>query len=1241
MRVRRWPSLALLLGTLVALAPAAAPPDTAPPWRRMLKGEDAHRALALERQRNDRVRASKFEAALATAREVAALRERIQGKGHWQAVDARLYVRSLERSVKWGPRGPEAFRAQMSLFEQAEAASARGRHAEAEALYRNVVAARTRLFGEDDPNTIDALTELAQVVMKRGRVKEAVVLARRAVSLNQAVRGEEHPDTVLSLGRLAVLLSTAGAPAEAEGLLARARVAHRRVRGEGHPEALGLDIATANVLTAQGKHRAAEDVLRRTRDGIRALAGEDDPHFLALTDGLVVCLWAQERFKEAEVFARERLRLAQKAGAMGEGLATPRHNLANALAGQGRLREAEVLSRQALEGLSKDLGEDHFRTAIATNALAVLLDEQGKHAEAEALHRRCLLTRLAALGESHPHTASSYHNLALNLDYQSRSAEAEPLYRRALQSRLAVLPEGHPSLANTCAALAGNLDHQSRPVEAEALHRKALAIRLRHKEQRPSLASSYHALSRNLEAQGKGEAALKMAGKALALFRDALGEAHPHTSVAAHNLARLHFMQGRHLEAEKGYRQALAGFLASVGEGDLRTATCRCSLARTLLAQGKDEEAEQEARKAVAGYQSARLYVSFQGLGRVGVRFPPRNLLPVLLARRDKATEAWSALEQGLARGLLDELADRQRGLSADERRRRDDLANRLRWLGRRLEGLRDARGAEAGALRKEQQKALAGWGALEAELTGKYGPVVGQVYDLKTIQGQLPASAALVAWVDEGPEHWACVVRRRGRPVWVRLSGRGPRAAWTADDVGLAEQLRARLARPTAGKADWREPARRLFEQRLAPLAEHWRATADLPAVSHLIVLPSDRLRGVPLEALLAARPAGAAALTVSYVPSGTLFAYLQKQRALARAEPRPKLLALGDPDFAPAPEEQAPAPPEHGLLVKNLRPGGQAARAGLRAGDVLLSYAGTKVARAEDLKAALVKHARDKAGEPGLELACWRDGKALRVRVEPGPLGVVLDTRPAAEAVLARRAVEAALARSRGAGLKRLPHTRQEVRALASLFDDSTLLLGDKAAAPELDRLAGKGLLKGYRHLHLATHGFANAEQPFQSYLALADRAASSGRLSAERVREEWKLDCDLVVLSACQTGLGKYAAGEGYVGFAQAFFLAGARSLVLSQWSVDDEATALLMVRFYRNLLGKRDDKKAPMAKAEALREAKDWLRNLSAKEVKREAERVRGKGKGPVPLRKERRPFAHPYYWAAFVLVGDPS
>jgi CHAT domain-containing protein len=135
--------------------------------------------------------------------------------------------------------------------------------------------------------------------------------------------------------------------------------------------------------------------------------------------------------------------------------------------------------------------------------------------------------------------------------------------------------------------------------------------------------------------------------------------------------------------------------------------------------------------------------------------------------------------------------------------------------------------------------------------------------------------------------------------------------------------------------------------------------------------------------------------------------------------------------------------------------------------------------------------------------------------------------------------------------------------------------------------------------------------------------------------------------VTLSACETGLGKRAGGEGYLGFAQALFLAGARSVVLSLWPVDDASTALLMERFYRNLLGKRPGLDKPLPKAEALREAKRWLRELPVKEVEQLKAKLpptkRGKPKG-LPQAAQGaafRPYEDPYFWAGFILIGDPD
>jgi CHAT domain-containing protein len=230
---------------------------------------------------------------------------------------------------------------------------------------------------------------------------------------------------------------------------------------------------------------------------------------------------------------------------------------------------------------------------------------------------------------------------------------------------------------------------------------------------------------------------------------------------------------------------------------------------------------------------------------------------------------------------------------------------------------------------------------------------------------------------------------------------------------------------------------------------------------------------------------------------------------------------------------------------------------------------------------------------------------------------------------------------------------------------------VLDSDASEQRLNELAKSGELGTYRYLHLATHGEVDNNVPLRSAVILArdnlpddkqrtelllsGQPIADGRLTAEEALRRWSLHCDLVTLSACQTALGKYERGEGYVGFAQALILCGTRSVCLSLWKVDDVATALLMERFYQNLLGKRDGLKAAMSKAAALAEAKTWLRGLSREEALSRTGRLtngidRGKGRrrqlllplqvptsGP-KAKLDDRPFEHPYYWAAFVLVG---
>jgi len=187
------------------------------------------------------------------------------------------------------------------------------------------------------------------------------------------------------------------------------------------------------------------------------------------------------------------------------------------------------------------------------------------------------------------------------------------------------------------------------------------------------------------------------------------------------------------------------------------------------------------------------------------------------------------------------------------------------------------------------------------------------------------------------------------------------------------------------------------------------------------------------------------------------------------------------------------------------------------------------------------------------------------------------------------------------------RLEFSGIEVENISSFFKpgSSDVFLRNNATEESLKQ---KGDLDKYGYIHFATHGLINEENPDLSSLVLTTgrNSVEDGFLTAREVFK-LKLNADLVVLSACQTGLGKLVRGEGMVGLTRAFMYAGAPSVLVSLWSVSDKSTADLMDEFYRKLV--RDSH----SKTDALREAQLKLINDPK--------------------------FSHPFYWAPFILVGD--
>lgn len=190
-------------------------------------------------------------------------------------------------------------------------------------------------------------------------------------------------------------------------------------------------------------------------------------------------------------------------------------------------------------------------------------------------------------------------------------------------------------------------------------------------------------------------------------------------------------------------------------------------------------------------------------------------------------------------------------------------------------------------------------------------------------------------------------------------------------------------------------------------------------------------------------------------------------------------------------------------------------------------------------------------------------------------------------------------------GTPLYDLPETRDEVLDIKRILgDDGIVLLGAKATetAFKAERLTD------FKIIHLAVHGFADTRFPERSGLILGiDSATRDDGLLQIREITRLRFDAELVTLSACDTGVGKLQGEEGVTNLAEAFLVSGSKSVVASLWSADDTYTHALMDRFYTHIAEGVDQ-------ASALREAKVDLLAKYGKEVP-------------------------PYYWGAFILIGD--
>jgi CHAT domain-containing protein/Tfp pilus assembly protein PilF len=841
------------------------------------------------------------------------------------------------------------------------------------------------------------------------------------------------------------------------------------------------------------------------------------------------------------------------------------NNLAGLYLSKSELERAELLYQRALEISEKVLGPEDPDTAISLNNLAELYKTKGDYGRAEQLLLRVVKIFEKEFGPEHPSTAISLNNLGLLYIFKGDDERGERLLLRALTIFEKKLGPEHPNTASPLNSLASLYLVKDDYGRAEPLllrimniYEKALGSEHPQMAQVLSNYAYLHYLKGEFE---RTEATLH---RVLTINEKALGPEHPDTATSLNSLAVLYHDKSEYERAERQFRRALAIREKAFGAKHSLTANSLTNLALVYLGKGDHANAEPLHHRAAEVQEHNLIQILLAGSEQqkqlyLNTLSRDTYVLVSLSTRAIPTSEraarlALTVILQRKGR-VLDATAEQismlRRRASPQARQLLDQLlATRAQLatlqVNENIKLSPEQRRVEIARLEDEAERLESTISSHSAEFRAQIQPIT-----LAGVQEALPSDSALIEFFIYQPlDAKAKPNERFGKPRYVAYVLKHEGAPKFVE-LGEADQIdRAvttwRAALGDEQRADAKRLARALDELVMRPVR------GLLTETRRLVISPDGALNLIPFAALVDEQNEYLVKnYAISYLTSGRDLLRLQVARASKQAP-----LVVADPDFNAPASSQAAA--ERGQGTKQPSSGAQSS--------------------------------------------------------------------PSSSAPLA------SLAQFQ---LERLPGTAAEARALKTLLPEAVVLTGKQATEAALKQATAPRLL------HIATHGFFLEDQPtlpptlnrgVKTSLGLAMNPAPSsgggnpllrsglaltgfnlhrggeddGVLTALEATGLNLWGTQMVILSACETGVGAVKNGQGVYGLRRALVLAGAETQVMSLWKVSDEGTSELMSEYYRAL-------QHGEGRAEGLRQVQlRWL-----KEARR----------------------SHPYYWASFIQSGE--
>jgi CHAT domain-containing protein/Tfp pilus assembly protein PilF len=1110
------------------------------------------------------------------------------------------------------------------LSEQVLQLREQGKAAEALPLAQETVRVAEQTFGPDNPHVGLSLNELGLLLTDEEKFADAETAYRRALSINEKAYGESSTQAAAVLNNIADLYRIQGRYGDAEKLFQQAMSIQEKALGPDDPEVAVNAGNLALVYVAEGKYADAEPLYRRViAIDVKAKGPQDSS--VATDDNNLADLYVkQAKYADAQSLQLQALSIDIKAhGNEHPEVAADLANLGGIFIRQGKFASAEPVFLRALAIDQKALGADNSTVAWIMEGLGTVYRDESRYAEAEPLFQRSLAIREKVLGPNHPDVASTLDNLGGLCQDEGRYNDAESNYRRAIDIRVKALGPSHPLLALSLSNLALLYKEQGKWGQAEGLYRQAMAIDLKTLgQENPQVAVVLNNVANLYADEGKLADAERLLRGAVAIDEKAYGPDHPITAQNLNNLAEVYEDEGKPAEAEPLYQHSLAIAEESLGPNHPQVAADLIGLASAYEDEGKYPEAEPLFKRALAidegvlgpdhpttGEVQMNMAVFYDAWDKPDLAEPyfDKRITNLMSQFRTNATYM-SEKDRLIFLATVPGAFPLYFSFALRNHDRDPALAGKVYDILLQEKGFIAASAAalRAKILASGDQETLGLLNKLTAEKTQLAGLV-------SSTQGDPGERRKLILQLEQETNQLEQEIVKRSSS----LAEEKTLSAVTWRDVQKA-------LKPGEAAVEF---ARFPFNN-----GKHFTATVDYIA---LVVTPQSK--NPDFIVLGEAQKLEAA-------PIADYRAHVGQTRGLS-AEPEP-----GAPAVGPGAGNTSAA---YDAFWKPLEPAlGGAKRVyvspdgvlnqipiGLLADDggklLLEKYQLRYVNSTKDLLRPRRTSASKTAvllGNPRFDLTEAEQRAALAELNGGAQQHSPVAAPPTPSGPSGQRSVDLS-----GGALNPLPGTQAEVSAIERLLKNSAWLVTPYTGGHALEEVVDK--LHSPRIAHIATHGFFLSDQqiaqksktaggqpaPIEDpmlrsglFFAGADRIRSGaapaagiddGVLTAYEASQLDLEGTELVVLSACETGLGQQSNGEGVFGLRRGLQEAGADAVMMSMWSVPDRETQELMALFYAKWLGGMDK---PEALRQAQLEERETVRQRYGKDL--------------------------PFYWGAFVLVG---